>query len=93
MSAKNETKNEEIILGVKDTWICWLRGMNGRRRKEWTYKRDLLKINFSDDMKGLKSWVHMGMFALERIRDKTFFELEVAKYTMNLMGMNGGTLM
>lgn len=43
-------------------------------------------------MKGLKSWVHMGMFALERIRDKTFFELEVAKYTMNLMGMNGGTL-
>ena len=33
------------------------------------------------------------MFALERIRDKTFFELEVAKYTMSLMGMNGGTLM
>ena len=35
----------------------------------------------------------MGMFALERIRDKPFFELEVAKYTMNLRGMNGDTLM
>ena len=44
-------------------------------------------------MEGLKTWVHTGMFALERIRDKPFFELEVAKYMMNLVGMNGGTLM